>query len=272
MTVIFSAQTFSIDAWGEATIGAANTATITEQFAYAVALTGTLASGDTLSLVEQNVAHTTITLTCTGLGSSSTFVLQDAASNDFLFSNAPISIGDQEVVTTSGLQLYAPCFAQGTRLYTPVGQVSVETLRVGDAISTASGRTAHITWIGQRVVNCQRHPRPRDVLPVRIRAHALAKGMPLADLVLSPDHAVAVDGGLIPARYLCNGATIVQETWSTVSYHHVEVDRHYIVLAEGLPVESYLDTGNRNAFANAPGAPAVDVSAASVGLEASISE
>jgi hypothetical protein len=31
-------------------------------------------------------------------------------------------------------------------------------------------------------------------------------------------------------------------------YVHVELDRHDILLAEGLPAESYLDTGNRAAF------------------------
>ncbi len=33
-----------------------------------------------------------------------------------------------------------------------------------------------------------------------------------------------------------------------VDYVHVELDRHDLLLAEGLPAESYLDTGNRAAF------------------------
>jgi hypothetical protein len=35
-----------------------------------------------------------------------------------------------------------------------------------------------------------------------------------------------------------------------VLYFHVELERHGILLAEGLPAESYLDTGNRAMFAN----------------------
>src|SRR6202044_367034 len=35
-----------------------------------------------------------------------------------------------------------------------------------------------------------------------------------------------------------------------VKYRHVEVDAHDILLAEGLPAESYLDCGNRTAFVN----------------------
>jgi hypothetical protein len=55
---------------------------------------------------------------------------------------------------------------------------------------------------------------------------------------------------LIPIRYLVNGASVVQELFGTVTYWHVEVHRHEVLLAEGLPAESYLDTGNRSAFAN----------------------
>jgi collagen type I/II/III/V/XI/XXIV/XXVII alpha len=35
-----------------------------------------------------------------------------------------------------------------------------------------------------------------------------------------------------------------------VVYFHIELAAHDIVLAEGLPAESYLDTGDRDAFAN----------------------
>jgi len=36
-----------------------------------------------------------------------------------------------------------------------------------------------------------------------------------------------------------------------VHYYHVEMPRHSLLLAEGLPAESYLDTGNRAFFSNA---------------------
>jgi hypothetical protein len=36
-----------------------------------------------------------------------------------------------------------------------------------------------------------------------------------------------------------------------VTYWHVELERHDILLADGMPAESYLDTGNRAAFADA---------------------
>jgi hypothetical protein len=148
----------------------------------------------------------------------------------------------------------APCFAAGTRLATTRGPVAVEQLRVGDAVRLARGGTAPVLWLGYRTVECIRHPRPWDVMPVRVAAHAFGSGQPCGDLLLSPDHAVFIDGVLIPVRYLLNGATVVQETASRVIYWHVELDHHDVLLAEGLACESYLDTGNRGAFANGGGA------------------
>jgi hypothetical protein len=113
----------------------------------------------------------------------------------------------------------------------------------------ASGRTVPVVWLGHRRVACQRHPRPWDVMPVRILSGAFGRGVPGRDVWLSPDHAIHVAGVLIPARYLVNGATIVQEPRDEITYWHVELPEHDVLLADGLPVESYLDTGNRGAFA-----------------------
>jgi hypothetical protein len=153
----------------------------------------------------------------------------------------------------------AACFRAATRLATPDGPVAVEDLDPGDEVLSAFGATLKVRWIGHRTLDCRRHPRPRDVLPVRIEAGAFRPGAPIRDLWLSPDHALLLDGGLIPARYLLNGATILQEEADEVTYFHVEVETslgeatHTVLLAEGLPAESYLDTGNRRAFANGGG-------------------
>ncbi len=150
-----------------------------------------------------------------------------------------------------------PCFARGTRILTARGEIAVEHLVPGDLIPLAAGGSPRrLRWIGHRAVTLARHPRPWDVQPVRVHAHAFAPGQPHRDLRLSPDHAVLADGVLIPIRYLINGATIVQENVAAVTYFHLELARadgtavHDVILAEGLPAESYLDTGNRAAFAN----------------------
>jgi hypothetical protein len=143
-----------------------------------------------------------------------------------------------------------PCYRAGTHILTDRGEVPVEALSVGDNVVTASGHARPIVWIGHRVVDCLRHPDRRKVWPVLVRAGAFADSAPHRDLWLSPDHAVFVDDVLIPIRHLINGASIEQVPTETVAYYHVELAQHDVLLAEGLPAESYLDTGNRCTFTN----------------------
>ena len=53
---------------------------------------------------------------------------------------------------------------------------------------------------------------------------------------------------LIPASALANGATITQIEAGQITYWHVELDSHDILIANGLPAESYIDMGNRVFF------------------------
>ncbi len=149
-----------------------------------------------------------------------------------------------------------PCFAKGTLIATPAGALAVETLREGDLVVSAFGGSQPIRWIGHRRVDCARHPRPNDVMPVRVLRGAFGPDLPARDLLLSPDHALYVReaddaiGVLIPVRHLVNGRTIVRETVASIAYYHIELPAHDVLFAEGLPAESFLDTGNRGAFAN----------------------
>jgi autotransporter passenger strand-loop-strand repeat protein len=163
-------------------------------------------------------------------------------------------IGDAFNVTSDsvlGTQLTVlPCFVAGTSIATARGEVPVESLTTEDRVRTRDGRLAPVRWLGHRNVDCRRHPAPRMVWPVRVRAGAFGPGLPSRDLKLSPDHAVLCGDVLIPVGYLIDGAGIVQEQAECIGYWHVELDRHDVLLAEGLACESFLDTGNRAAFAN----------------------
>lgn len=141
------------------------------------------------------------------------------------------------------------CFAQGTGILTEHGRVAVETLRVGDKLVTRNGRLRPVIWIGHRHVACSGHPTPLSVWPIGIATHAFGANQPTRPLFLSPNHAVFVDDVLVPVRDLVNGHSIAQQARDSVTYWHVELDVHDVVLAEGLTVESYLDTDNRSDFA-----------------------
>ncbi len=157
---------------------------------------------------------------------------------------------------SGGTMIEVPCFAAGTRIATPAGEVPVEALRPGDAVVTVGGaaRWARpVRWVGTVAVDLTRHPAPEKAAPIRITAGAFADCVPARDLLVSPDHALLVDGALIQAQALVNGATIVQEFPPRVVYWHVELDAHSVLLAEGLPAESYRDTGNRAVFAGEAG-------------------
>ncbi|MCB8883771.1 Hint domain-containing protein [Acidisoma cellulosilytica] len=159
-------------------------------------------------------------------------------------------IGSLKSLTQHVVNLTAPaCFASGTGIRTARGDIAVEDLAIGDLIVTVSGVLRPVKWLGSRNVDCAHHGRPAAVYPVRVQAGAFGLGVPTRDLFLSPDHALYTEDVLIPVKHLINGKTIAQTTADSVTYFHVELDAHDVLLAEGLACESYLDTGDRTSFA-----------------------
>jgi hypothetical protein len=148
------------------------------------------------------------------------------------------------------------CFRRGTHLETIDGEVTIERLRVGDLVRTASGPARAIRWIGHRATETATLPDPREAWPVRIAAGAFAPGLPRRDLWLSPRHAVLIESPqgarLVPIIRLANGGSIAQTPAERVEYWHVELDGHDVIAAEGLACETYLDTGTRGAFVEGP--------------------
>jgi len=196
---------------------------------------GASLGGQTLTLTEKGAPVFQLT----------DFSLAPGASNQFTFGYDPSNGNDY---------VQAACYAAGTRILTVRGEVAVEDLREGDRVVTLSGKSAPVRWIGWRDVDVATHPHPDLVRPIRIRAGAFRDGQPRRDLTVSPDHALFVDGVLINAARLVNGVSILQDMGvGVVRYFHVELKAHDILLADGVPAESYLDTGNRAHFANGAG-------------------
>jgi hypothetical protein len=144
-----------------------------------------------------------------------------------------------------------PCFTVGTLIKTPDGELAVEMIKRGDRVLTQDGRVAVVDWLGIRTVS-MRFADKLHALPIRIRAGAIAENVPSRDLLVSPDHAILVEGALIQAGALVNGTSIVRETQvpMTFKYYHVEVEDHSLILAENTPAETFVDNVERLAFDN----------------------
>ncbi|GGD35748.1 Hint domain-containing protein [Sinisalibacter lacisalsi] len=169
--------------------------------------------------------------------------------------NAVLTFADGTTITLDGVNPSAldapalnamgiPCFSAGTRIETPNGARPVESLVPGDLVAVAHGAPLPVIWTGRRVLDAAALLASPDLRPVRIRAGALGNAR---DLLLSPQHRVALGGGtalegFVPARWLAedgDGRFRIARGKRTVTYIHLLLPRHAVVLAEGAPVESF---------------------------------
>lgn len=133
-------------------------------------------------------------------------------------SNVPIPANTQLTFTSTGKpnpgSALTPeyggllCFREGTPIATPAAERPVEALGPGDPVLTADGRVVPVKWIGRqtRMVTFSGDA----VCPVRIRAGALADNVPHADLDVTADHGMLVDGLVVNAGALVNGTSVVR--------------------------------------------------------------
>ena len=152
----------------------------------------------------------------------------------------------------AGAYTIVPCYCRGTMILTEPGEVAVEDLAIGDRVITASGMARPIKWIGRRGYSRRFALGQTHILPICIRAGALADGVPRRELWISPHHAMYLEGVLIEVRDLVNLVSIFQaERVDQIEYFHIELDSHDVIIAEGAPSESYVDDDNRGMFHNA---------------------
>ena len=146
---------------------------------------------------------------------------------------------------------FTVCFLAGTGVATPAGEKLVDNLVIGDIVLTADGRPAPVKWVGvQTVVTL--FVDPLRSFPIRVVAGALGEGLPVRDLLVSPDHALMLDGLLVQAGALVNGSTIVREAAmpERFTYFHIELEDHALILAEGVAAETFVDNVTRRRFDN----------------------
>ncbi|MGB0498537.1 MAG: Hint domain-containing protein [Rubricella sp.] len=151
------------------------------------------------------------------------------------------TLTDGTVVTFENIESVI-CFTSGTLIETEAGPTPVEALRIGDRVATLDNGHQTLRWIGRVTV-----PGVGRLAPVTIREGLLgAHGR----IVLSPQHRVLSRGGresllfgesevLVAASHLVDGAGVTRQDCASVTYLHLLFDRHEIVIANGLPTESF---------------------------------
>ena len=143
------------------------------------------------------------------------------------------------------------CFTPGTAIRTANGTSRIEDLRPGDEIATKDNGIQKILWVGmRRMTGARLHAMPH-LRPIRFMSGAFGFGRPDADLLVSPQHRMLVQGPaalalfntpevLVSAEDLINNASIcVDQTLCEVTYIHILLERHQVIWANGLENESF---------------------------------
>ncbi|MEP4960105.1 MAG: Hint domain-containing protein [Roseobacter sp.] len=145
---------------------------------------------------------------------------------------------------------FAVCYAPGTRILTPNGEVLVEELREGDFVLTVDRGPQIIRWTHRNT--CSLDEARTDAKPVQIKAGALGRNRPSQDLVVSPQHRILVGGegqmhgvfasqAFAPAKSLTTVPGIGHMKGRTeIEWIHFACDRHEVVTANGCLSESLL--------------------------------
>lgn len=148
----------------------------------------------------------------------------------------------EQIAAAGPARRAADGFRAGSAIVTPAGVVPVERLQPGDRVLTVHGACRVVVQVtAHRLDNGARQRQP--AWPVRIAAGAFGVGQPACDLFLAPDHTLFVDSVLVPLSRLVNGSTVRRMVPDGATYHAIALDRHAVVLANGLAAASCLRRG-----------------------------
>lgn len=142
------------------------------------------------------------------------------------------------------------CFAKGTSIATPRGEVRIENLKVGDKVITRDNGPRPIRWIGHRDLTAADFAREPHLRPVLITAGSLGPGLPQRDMMVSPSHRMLAASDrtalffserevLIPAKHLIGNHGVHQIDSAGTTYMHLLCDQHEVLLANGVWSESF---------------------------------
>lgn len=135
-------------------------------------------------------------------------------------------------------------FARGTMITLADGrQHPIEDLRAGEKVLTRDHGPQPLRWLGKATLRAQ-----GAFAPVVITSGTLGNA---GDLIVSPHHRIFLyqrqrraglltSELLVQARHLVDDERVFQRTGGFVDYYSLVFDKHEIIYAEGVPVESLM--------------------------------
>ncbi|MEP4702782.1 MAG: Hint domain-containing protein, partial [Parasphingorhabdus sp.] len=148
------------------------------------------------------------------------------------------------------IPLPPPCFASGTSIATPDGQIRIEDIQTGQMVNTRDG-PKRVLWIGRAKVIFDGEA-TEHLRPIVFRAGCFGFSRPSKDLLLSPQHRVlcrssrcelmfGIGEVLVPAKSLQNGKSIsIEKDLHCIEYYHLLLEDHFAVKSNGIWAESLL--------------------------------
>lgn len=174
-------------------------------------------------------------------------------------------------IGTDSVAFQIVCFAADTRIATPKGHIRAGDIQSGDTLLSADADTVVVAQVGQQHISPLQAARERRLQPIVIRAGALGHGLPKRDLKVSRQHRLLVASRiaqrlagasevLIPAHHLIGLDGIAPDpTPGPMTYIHIDVGTHALLLAEGAPAESLLHGDQTAGVISSPLDPATPV-------------
>ncbi|MDZ4095206.1 MAG: Hint domain-containing protein [Paracoccaceae bacterium] len=195
---------------------------------------------DTITVVMNGVTQKITGVTFYRVGGPAIFTPTDGTvlTNAVFQSSTWVNTSTQIPVGSFG----PACFAAGTLIETAQGARPIETLLPGDLIPTRDNGLQPVIWIGRQSVAGR-----GDLAPIRFAPGAMGNHRALR---VSPQHRMLLVGWraelylgqdevLVAAKHLVNADTIHRAPCDRVEYCHLLFARHEIILAEGVPSESF---------------------------------
>ena len=203
---------------------------------------------------------------CGGATSSEELLFMSLAGYGWVFFALPGSVftpGDALTGWTTGTwsdtdgvaDTDAVCFTSGTQIETDEGSVKIEELSAGDLVKTVDNGYLPVQWISSTKIGIADQVNDPSISPILIRKGALGPNTPCRDTRVSPQHRVLYSGWkaelffgelevLIPAKALVQiGLAEIDISLKPVTYIHVLLEHHEVLIGDGLESESLMPHG-----------------------------